>query len=146
MNGLPVDITQPDILAQVGKACHNPKGVKNSLSCSICHDIHDMGDWLNKTNASYGVEKVYGWYNASDPANYTMMDNTTELCGKCHYNGRSGRTVPGWSTSASTTPISPHYQPLDMFMGSPKQTGEYGVEFESVHAIFIKIQPLGMAV
>ena len=89
------------------------------IVCNVCHNIHDMGDWINETG------KVYGWYNRDAinnsgvyQANYTVMDNTTELCGNCHSNIRIGNTGPGWASSASTTPIKPHgYPAKDVFVG-----------------------------
>ena len=110
--------------------CHSPMADTKGITCSICHNIHNMTEWLNDTRAEFGVEKSYGWYNASVVGKYTMVENTTVLCGNCHYNGRSGRTAPGWSSSTSTTPISPHYPSKDVFIGSPKDTGQYGIQFE----------------
>ncbi|MGZ3949015.1 MAG: ammonia-forming cytochrome c nitrite reductase subunit c552, partial [Flavisolibacter sp.] len=109
----------------------------HGIHCAVCHNFHDMGDWLNKTKAQFGEAKAYAWYNkdaiveatneAGVPtlyqANYTMMANTTELCGNCHANIREGRTGPGWANANATTPISPHGFPAkDMFVGSVKQT------------------------
>jgi len=76
---------------------------------SGCHNIHDMGEWLKKTKAVFGVAKPYAWYDrdsiveATDAAgvptrykaSYAMMANTTELCGNCHANIREGRSEPG---------------------------------------------------
>ena len=107
------------------------------ITCAVCHNIHDMGDWLKKTQAQFGEAKAYAWYNkdaivaATDPitglpsrykANYTMMANTTELCGNCHSNIRYGNTGPGWASANASNPISPHgYPAKDIFVGSVKQ-------------------------
>ncbi len=107
------------------------------ITCQVCHNIHDMGDWLKKTMAMFGTPKAYAWYNrdavvaATDSegvptryrANYSMMANTTELCGNCHANIREGRSAPGWASDTATTPIRPHGFPAkDIFEGSVKQT------------------------
>lgn len=105
------------------------------IVCNVCHNIHDMGDWINETG------KVYGWYNRDAinnsgvyQANYTVMDNTTELCGNCHSNIRIGNTGPGWASSASTTPIKPHgYPAKDVFVGSWKQTSDLNFECIDCH-------------
>ncbi len=112
------------------------------ITCAICHNIHDMGDWLKKTG------KAYGWYNRDAipvtnttgaitryKANYSMMANTTELCGNCHSNDnpRIYRAGPGWNQTTDTTPISPHGWPAkDIFDGSVKQT-VYNFECISCH-------------
>ena len=104
----------------------------NGITCAVCHNIHDMGDWLNKTG------KAYAWYNRDAipvynatnaitryKANYSMMANTTELCGNCHSNDnpRIYRAGPGWNNTNDTTPILPHGWPAkDIFVGSWKQT------------------------
>ncbi|MFZ3168273.1 MAG: ammonia-forming cytochrome c nitrite reductase subunit c552 [Candidatus Methanoperedens sp.] len=105
------------------------------IVCNVCHNIHDMGDWINETG------KVYGWYNRDAinnsgvyQANYTAMDNTTELCGNCHSNIRIGNTGPGWASSTSTTPIKPHgYPAKDVFVGSWKQTSDLNFECIDCH-------------
>jgi hypothetical protein len=109
----------------------------HGVSCMVCHDLHDMGAWLNKTG------KAYAWYNKTAivtatnattglpsryQAAYTMMDNTTQLCGNCHDNIRAGNTGPGWAPNATTgvypnNPNSPHGVPAAaIFIGSWKQT------------------------
>ena len=104
----------------------------NGITCAVCHNIHDMGDWLKKTG------KAYAWYNRDAipvynttnaitryKANYSMMANTTELCGNCHSNDnpRIYRAGPGWNNTNDTTPIRPHGWPAkDIFAGSWKQT------------------------
>ncbi|MCX9027073.1 MAG: ammonia-forming cytochrome c nitrite reductase subunit c552 [Candidatus Methanoperedens sp.] len=104
----------------------------NGITCAICHNIHDMGDWLKNTG------KAYAWYNRDAipvynatgaltryKANYSMMANTTELCGNCHSNdnARVYRAGPGWNNTNDTTPIRPHGWPAkDIFVGSWKQT------------------------
>jgi len=114
----------------------------NGITCGVCHNIHDMGDWLKKTNDTFGEAKFYAWYNRDAipiynttgaltryKANYSMMANTTELCGNCHSNIRIGNTGPGYGTPTSRNPtgiISPHGFPAkDVFMGSPKQTASF---------------------
>src|SRR5659263_161793 len=107
------------------------------IICAVCHNLHDMGDWLKKTNATFGEAKAYGWYNKDAvvaatnattgaitryKANYTMMSNTTELCGNCHSNIRIGNEGPGWNGS-NGNPTGIHGFPAkDMFVGSWKQT------------------------
>ncbi len=108
------------------------------ITCMVCHNLHDMGDWLAKTKAQFGEAKAYGWYNkdaivaATDAqgvptrykANYTMMASTIELCGNCHSNIRYGNTGPGWASATAANPISPHGFPAkDVFDGSWKETG-----------------------
>ncbi|MDO8725997.1 MAG: ammonia-forming cytochrome c nitrite reductase subunit c552, partial [Candidatus Methanoperedens sp.] len=106
------------------------------ITCAVCHNIHDMGDWLKKTG------KAYAWYNRDAipvenatgaitryKANYSMMANTTELCGNCHANIRLGNTGPGYGTPSTRNPtgiISPHGFPAkDIFVGSWKQTNDF---------------------
>ncbi|MCZ7402522.1 MAG: multiheme c-type cytochrome [Candidatus Methanoperedens sp.] len=102
------------------------------ITCAVCHNIHDMADWLNNTKAVYGVSKPYAWYNVTTK-NYTMMANTTELCGHCHVNTRYGNTGPGWVAGAAN-PIGAHGLPAaDMFEGSWKQTGFLKFECTSCH-------------
>src|SRR5659263_562160 len=107
------------------------------IICAVCHNFHDMGDWLKKTNATFGESKAYGWYNKDAvvaatnattgaitryKANYTMMSNTTELCGNCHSNIRIGNEGPGWNGSGGN-PTGVHGFPAkDVFDGSYKQT------------------------
>jgi hypothetical protein len=120
----------------------------HGVTCMVCHNLHDMGDWLNKTKAKYGVAKAYGFYNktaivAATDANgvptryqaaYTMMDNTTQLCGNCHSNIRAGSTGPGWASATAANPISPHGVPAaDVFAGSWKQTGLLNFECIDCH-------------
>ncbi len=96
------------------------------ITCDVCHNLHDMGDWLAKTKAAFGTAKYYAWYNRDAlvaatnsttgavtryKANYTMMPNTVELCGNCHSNVRIGSEGPGWATATSTTPISATWFP-----------------------------------
>jgi len=109
------------------------------VTCMVCHNIHDMGDWLKKTKAQFGESKAYAWYNKDAivaatnattglpsryKANYTMMANTIELCGNCHSNIRYGNTGPGWASATAANPIGVHGFPAkDVFVGSWKQTG-----------------------
>ena len=108
------------------------------ITCAVCHNIHDMGDSINNSVGN----KSYSWYNKDAvvaatnettgaitryKANYTMMANTTELCGNCHSNIRVGRDAPGWTgtdaTNGSKNPIRPHGWPAkDIFVGSMKQS------------------------
>ncbi len=121
------------------------------IICTVCHNIHNMGDWINNTG------KVYAWYNRDAipvlndtediidyQANYTEMPNTTELCGNCHDNLRLGRTGPGWASAASTTPISPHGFPAkDIFTGSWKQTSLLNFECVDCHMYIKKTDDTG---
>lgn len=109
------------------------------ITCGVCHNIHDMGDSINESGLKYS------WYNRDASyssgrykANYTLMANTTELCGNCHSNDnpRIYRAGPGWngtdatSTSATVYPVSPHGWPAkDLFLTSPKQSGQ---DFECI--------------
>jgi formate-dependent nitrite reductase cytochrome c552 subunit len=97
------------------------------ITCTICHNKDDMVNWINTNN------KVYAWYNrdairvssSEYRANYTLMASTTELCGNCHSNIKYGNTGPGWASATATTPIKPHGFPAkDMFIGSPKESGQ----------------------
>jgi formate-dependent nitrite reductase cytochrome c552 subunit len=106
------------------------------IICAVCHNFHDMGDWLKKTNATFGESKAYAWYNKDAvvaatnattgaitryKANYTMMPNTIELCGNCHSNIRIGNEGPGWNGSGGN-PTGVHGFPAkDIFVGSVKQ-------------------------
>jgi hypothetical protein len=114
------------------------------IVCTICHNKDDMVNWIN-TNG-----QVYGWYNRDAikvsatvyQANYTKMTDTTELCGNCHSNIRNGSTGPGWASATATTPIKPHGFPAkDMFMGSPKQTGQ---KFECISCHMYKNTTYGV--
>lgn len=109
------------------------------VTCAVCHNVHDMGDSINESGLKYS------WYNRDASyssgrykANYTLMANTTELCGNCHSNDnpRIYRAGYGWngtdatSTSATVYPISPHGRPTkDLFLTSPKQSGQ---DFECI--------------
>jgi hypothetical protein len=97
------------------------------IICNVCHNIHDMDNWINNTG------RVYAWYNRDAikisstvyQSSYTNVTDTTELCGNCHSNVRYGNTGPGWASATATTPIKPHGFPAkDLFMGSPKQSGQ----------------------
>jgi len=106
---------------------HNTITNFKGITCAICHNIHDMGESINRTG------KSYAWFNRDAfldgtrwIRNYTVMANTTELCGNCHSNDnpRVFRAGPGWNKTTDTTPISPHGWPAkDIFMGSFKQSG-----------------------
>lgn len=103
------------------------------ITCAVCHDIHDMGDSINKSGLKYS------WYNRDASyssgrysANYTLMANTTELCGNCHASTRIGRSAPGWSDA--TTPIRTHGFPAkDIFVGSWKQSSMLKFECIDCH-------------
>ncbi len=120
----------------------------HGISCMVCHDIHDMGAWLAKTNAAYGKPLPYAWYNktaivAATYANgtpsryqaaYTMVPNTTVLCGNCHNNIRAGNTGPGWASATAATPIAPHGIPAAaVFDSSWKATGLLNFECIDCH-------------
>jgi formate-dependent nitrite reductase cytochrome c552 subunit len=113
----------------------------HGITCMVCHNLHDMGAWLNQTKAKYGVSKFYGWYNKTAiksgtryQAAYTMMDNTTQLCGNCHTNIRAGSTGPGWASATAANPISQHGIPAaDVFAGSWKQTSLLNFECIDCH-------------
>lgn len=114
------------------------------ITCAVCHNLHDTGDWLARTQAMFGEAKGYAWYNKDAivaatnattglpsryKANYTMIGSTTELCGNCHSNIRIGNTGPGYGTPSTRNPtgiISPHGFPAkDIFVGSWKQTNNF---------------------
>ncbi|MCX9086567.1 MAG: ammonia-forming cytochrome c nitrite reductase subunit c552 [Candidatus Methanoperedens sp.] len=145
--------------------CHspfewNPKYIVGNVSdfrgitCAICHNVHDMGDSINESGLKYS------WYNRDASyasgrykANYTLMANTTELCGNCHSNDnpRIYRAGPGWngtdatSTSATVYPISPHGWPAkDLFLTSPKESGQ-GFECIDCHMYVNKTNATGLA-
>lgn len=113
----------------------------NGITCGVCHNLHDMGDWLTKTEAAFGAAKPYAWYNKDAilsgtryKANYTMMESTTELCGNCHSNIRIGNEGPGWASATASNPISPHGFPAkDLFVGSVKEAGLLKFECTSCH-------------
>lgn len=119
--------------------CHSPfdwnpaKTIGNvsdfkGITCSVCHNIHDMGGWINRTG------KVYAWFNrdaflsgTTYIRNYSVMANTTELCGNCHSNAnpRIQSAGPGYYTiTSNTSPLTSHGRPAkDIFANSWKQTG-----------------------
>lgn len=114
------------------------------IVCTVCHNIHDMGDWINKTGM------VYAWYNRDAilsgsiyKANYSVMDNTTELCGNCHSNIRYGNTGPGWTLGANN-PTSVHgYPAKDIFVGSWKQSSMLKFECIDCHMYINKTNLTG---
>lgn len=99
------------------------------VTCAICHNIHDMGDWLTKTEQIFGVEKPYAWYTRDAynrtsffRANYSIEANTTELCTNCHHN-RPDTSTPGWTGRGPHGAVVPHISPQkDMFLGSFKDS------------------------
>lgn len=115
------------------------------ITCAVCHNIHDMGDSINKSGLKYS------WYNRDSAlnsrgeydANYTLMANTTELCGNCHSNIRIDRSGPGWNGS-SGNPTSPHGWPAkDIFVGSWKQSGMLNYECIDCHMYVNKTNATG---
>gem|GEM_PF-1880934 len=118
----------------------------NGITCGVCHNLHDMGNWLTNTEAAFGVPKPYAWYNRDAiftgtryKANYTMTESTTELCGNCHSNIRYGNTGPGWASATSDNPIKPHgYPAKDLFVGSWKESGL--LKFECVDCHFATLK------
>ena len=114
------------------------------ITCAVCHDIHDMGDSINKSGLKYS------WYNRDASyssgrysANYTLMANTTELCGNCHSNVRLTREGPGWNGS-SGNPTSPHGWPAkDIFVGSWKQSSMLNFECIDCHMYINKTNATG---
>ena len=124
------------------------------ITCAICHNVHDMGDSINASGLKYS------WYNRDASytsgrykANYTLMANTTQLCGNCHSNDnpRIYKAGFGWngtdatSTSATVYPISPHGRPTkDLFLTSPKESGQ-GFECIDCHMYINKTNATGMA-
>lgn len=119
-------------------ACHGPMADDKGITCSVCHNIHNMTEWLNRTKVAFGVEKSYGWYNASAVGKYTMVANTTELCVKCHLNRDSvSYTVPGWGNSRGPEGARvPHYSnQKDVFLGSVKQSS-FNFECTDCHMYF----------
>jgi len=119
------------------------------ITCAVCHNLHDMGDWLSKTKAMFGVSKAYAWYNKDAivaatnattglpsryKANYTIQESTTELCGNCHSNIRYGNTGPGWASATAANPIGIHGFPAkDMFVGSWKESSLLKFECKDCH-------------
>ena len=110
----------------------NFKGV----TCTVCHPIHDMGNWFAATEAEFGVEKAYGLFTKVDDGHwrgtYTMVEDTTELCGSCHASVRVG-DVMGWAEGTSNPKSAHGYPAADIFVGSWKQTGMLGFECISCH-------------
>ncbi|MCE8424869.1 MAG: ammonia-forming cytochrome c nitrite reductase subunit c552 [Candidatus Methanoperedens sp.] len=115
------------------------------ITCAVCHNLHDMGDWITNNG------KAYAWFNrdafvsgTTYIRNYSVMANTTELCGNCHSNIRIGREGPGWASSTSTTPISPHGFPAkDVFVGSWKQSSLLNFECIDCHMYINKTSGTG---
>ncbi len=119
------------------------------VSCTVCHNIHDMGDWIAKTKEKFGEAKYYAWYdkdgivrsrNATTGAptayrpNYSIMKSTIELCGNCHSNVRRGNEGPGWASATAANPIGPHGFPAkDLFVGSWKESGLLKFECKDCH-------------
>lgn len=122
------------------------------ITCSVCHNIHDMGEWINRTG------KVYAWFNrdafvttSSSGSktyirNYSVMANTTELCGNCHSmdNPRIYNAGPGWNKTTDASPMSPHGRPSkDIFVGSWKQTSTLKFECIDCHMYINKTNSTG---
>ncbi len=123
------------------------------VTCDVCHNIHDMGDSITNSGG-----KKYSWYNRDAvpvlntttgnitryKANYTLMANTTELCGNCHASVRIGRDGPGWVSATSTTPIKTHGFPAkDIFVGSWKQSSMLNFECIDCHLYINKTNATG---
>jgi formate-dependent nitrite reductase cytochrome c552 subunit len=114
------------------------------ITCMVCHNLHDMGDWFNATFNLFGTEKAYGLYEkvlvgTRYKGTYKMVENTTELCGSCHSNDHprlkavGSYAEPGWPSNASN-PNSPHGFPAaELFVGSWKQKGMLKFECTSCH-------------
>ncbi len=131
----------------------NSKGV----TCAICHNFHDMGDWLDKTRAKFGEAKAYAWYdrdglprrNAAGVitgyrANYSMMESTTELCTNCHVN-RPEYSVPGWGSRGPHGAVVPHQSSQgDMFIGSWKESSALKFECKDCHMYTKTIDPTNL--
>lgn len=112
----------------------NFKGV----TCTVCHPLHDMRNFMDATNDTFGEEKAYGLFTkvavasshgTSYKGTYTMVEDTTELCGSCHASVRIGRDGPGWVEGASDPTTTHGYPAADLFVGSWKQTSPL-TEFE----------------
>ncbi len=123
------------------------------ITCDVCHDIHDMGDSINKSEG-----RKYAWYNRDATpsyskgvitrykANYSRMTDTIELCGNCHSNDnpRRYKLGPGWNKTTDSTPISPHGFPAkDIFVGSWKQSGILKFECIDCHMYINKTNATG---
>lgn len=116
----------------------------NGVTCAICHNIHDMGDWLKKTG------KPYAWYKRDAinrtsyyRANYTAETSTTGLCTNCHQN-RPEYAEPGWTGRGPHGAIVPHISAQkDMFNGSVKES-EQNFECADCHMFIKKTDPNNM--
>lgn len=109
------------------------------VSCAVCHNIHDMGNWLKDNGVAYGAynaTKYAGERHGSAYyyAGYDAVESTTELCGNCHMSKRVGRSKPGWSSDTATKPNRTHGFPAkDLFVGSWKQEGMLDFECIDCH-------------
>jgi formate-dependent nitrite reductase cytochrome c552 subunit len=109
------------------------------VTCTVCHNLHDMGNWFAATFLAFGEEKAYGLFEKVKVGDkyrgkYTMVENTTALCGNCHASVRIGRSEAGWVNDTVTTPNRTHGFPAaDIFVGSWKQTGSLKFECTSCH-------------
>jgi hypothetical protein len=120
------------------------QGTFKGITCMVCHNLHDMGDWFNATFNLFGTEKAYGLYEkvlvgTRYKGTYRLVENTTELCGSCHSNDHprlkavGSYSEPGWPFNA-TSPNSPHGFPAaELFVGSWKQTSMLKFECTSCH-------------
>ncbi len=129
-------------------APENFKGV----TCAICHNIHDMGDWLTRTEQIFGVAKPYAWYKRDAynrtsffRANYTIESHTTELCTNCHHN-RPDTSVPGLKGGRGPHGIVvPHISTQkEMFLGSFKESGFLKFECATCHMYSKTIDPANL--
>jgi hypothetical protein len=129
-------------------APENFKGV----TCAICHNIHDMGDWLTKTEQMFGKALPFAWYKRDAynrtsffRANYTIEANTTELCTNCHHN-RPDTSVPGLGGRGPHGFVVPHISPQkEMFLGSIKQSSAtFNFECATCHMYSKTIDPTNL--
>lgn len=137
--------------------CHSPKNWNpanesdivtasdfTGVTCSICHNVHDMGDSINNSGLKYSWFKRNGIYSSSRWSSiYSLVTNSTELCGNCHSNVRIGREGPGWNGSGDN-PTKPHGWPAkDVFVGSMKESGMMKFECIDCHMYVNKTNSTG---
>ncbi|PWB54735.1 MAG: hypothetical protein C3F06_03805 [Candidatus Methanoperedenaceae archaeon] len=116
------------------------------ITCAVCHDIHNMGGSINSSGLKYSWYNRDASYSSSSnrySANYTLMANTTELCGNCHSNVKIDGQGPGWN-GTNSNPTSPHGWPAkDIFVGSWKQSGMLKYECIDCHMYINKTNATG---
>jgi hypothetical protein len=112
------------------------------VTCAICHNIHDMGDWLKNTG------KPYAWYKRDAEnrtffyrAKYEMEETTTGLCTNCHQN-RPDNSVPNITGGRGPHGVVvPHTSTQkEMFIGSVKESGQ-NFECADCHMFIKKTDP-----